>query len=159
MDTRPLSPNAIPAWRLIQALGKATYLLPSIGYLIAGLWMDLPVLDPLLFWGGTGLLLLNWIFSVFFLPGIRYAHWSYGVNEHEVELRSGIFIRRITLIPLSRIQHVDTRQGPIFRRFSLANIMMFTAAGSHSIPALDEDVAEELRRQLSTYAQMATEDI
>lgn len=158
-ETHPLSPNAIPAWRLIQALGKASYLLLPIGYRVAGYWIEVPDVNPIVFWSVSGLIVLNWLFSVFFLPGIRYAHWRYGVNEHEVELQSGIFIRRRTLIPLSRVQHVDTRQGPVFSRFKLANVMIFTAAGSHSIPALDQEVAENLRRQLSSYAQLATEDV
>lgn len=159
IETKPLSPKSVPAWRFIQILSKSLYLLIPVGYLVAGFWIDLPEIDPFLFWGMTVVLVFYWIFSVFFLPKIRYKYWEYGVNEHEIELQSGIVIRRKTLIPLSRVQHVDTRQGPIFRQYDLANVMIFTAAGSHSIPALDEIVAEELRKQISAYAQLATEDV
>ena len=41
-------------------------------------------------------------------------------------------------MPLARIQHVDTRQGPLQRRFGLSTVVFYTAAGPESDPrALD----------------------
>ena len=64
--------------------------------------------------------------------------------------------RRITAVeptPRSRrIQHVDTRQGPMERIFGLSRLIVFTAAGSladAAIPGLRTQDAEYLRDELS----------
>ena len=35
-----------------------------------------------------------------------------------------------------RVQHVDTVQGPILRKYQLASVIVNTAATAHEIPAL-----------------------
>ena len=62
--------------------------------------------------------------------------WRYEVRESEIELQHGIFIVKRTLIPMVRVQHVDTSQGPILRKYDLAEITISTAATNHTIPAL-----------------------
>ena len=49
------------------------------------------------------------------------------------------------LIPMSRVQHVDTGRGPIERRFGLATVVLYTAAGPSKIPGLAGEVADRLR--------------
>jgi len=50
-----------------------------------------------------------------------------------------------TLIPMIRVQHVDSSQGPLLKKYRLASVTISTAATVHEIPALDEEEAEELR--------------
>jgi uncharacterized protein len=60
--------------------------------------------------------------------------------------------RHSVSIPLDRVQHVDTRQGPLERAFGLSNVIVYTAAGlsaDGSIPGLDEEQAAHLRDALS----------
>ena len=76
-----------------------------------------------------------------------------------MELQEGIFIVKRTLIPMIRVQHVDTVQGPILRKYQLASVIINTAATSHEIPALEESEAEELRRLISNLARVADEDV
>lgn len=97
--------------------------------------------------------------GIFFIPEIRWRRWSYEVDEHEVDLQSGIFIITRTLVPIKRVQHVDTRQGPILRSYSLADVTISTAATTHRIPALNEEVAGQLRDQISKFARLAEEDV
>lgn len=97
--------------------------------------------------------------AVFFIPEIRWRRWSYQVDEHEVDLQSGIFIVTRTLVPIKRVQHVDTRQGPILRSYDLADVTISTAATTHRIPALNEEVADQVRDQISKFARLAEEDV
>lgn len=85
-------------------------------------------------------------------PSLAYAHWRYAVREHDLLVQHGVLIRRRSSIPHRRIQHVDTRQGPIERYFGLSQVVVYTAAGAladGAIPGLGEDEAEALRDALS----------
>lgn len=99
------------------------------------------------------------ILSATILPSIRWKRWRYQIDEHEIDLRHGIFIVRRTLIPVKRVQHVDTRQGPVLRHFGLSTVAITTAATTHEIPALDDETADEVRNQISNFARLAEEDV
>ncbi|WHY00960.1 PH domain-containing protein [Neobacillus sp. DY30] len=103
-------------------------------------------------------LISTYIF-IFLLPSLRWKRWRYDVREEEIELQEGIFIVKRTLIPMVRVQHVDTVQGPILRNYQLASVVINTAATAHEIPALEESEAEELRRFISNLARVADEDV
>lgn len=96
---------------------------------------------------------------IFFIPEIRWQRWSYQVDEHEIDLQSGILIITRTLVPVKRVQHVDTRQGPILRSYGLADVTISTAATTHRIPALEEETAEAVRDRISKFARLAKEDV
>jgi len=87
------------------------------------------------------------------LPPARWHRWRYEVRGEEVDLERGVLWRRRTLVPLSRVQHVDTKSGPLQRRFGLATVEIYTAAGSEEIPQLAVSVADELRENISALAQ------
>lgn len=99
-------------------------------------------------------LLITWI-----IPGIRWRRWRYEVREQEIELQHGVFVITRTLVPMVRVQHVDTVQGPILRKYKLATIQISTAATQHEIPAVDLEEAEELRHAISRLARVAEEDV
>lgn len=97
---------------------------------------------------------LIWLF-----PKLRWNHWSYEVREHEIEIQYGLFIVKRTLIPMVRVQHVDTTQGPILKKYDLANISISTAATIHTIPMLVTKDADDLRGRISILARVAEEDV
>lgn len=101
---------------------------------------------------------ITWLL-IFLIPKIRWKRWRYEVNEHEIDLRYGIFLIRRTLVPVNRIQHVDTRQGPVLRSFNLADVTISTAATTHEIPALTEETADTVRDQISGFVRKAKEDV
>ena len=96
---------------------------------------------------------------VFIFPTIRHNIWHYEVREEEIEIQSGLFIVKNTLIPMIRVQHVDTAQGPILKRYNLADISISTAATTHTIPFLFVDEADALRAKISELARVAEEDV
>jgi uncharacterized protein len=103
--------------------------------------------------------IIELLLLVFILPSLKWKRWRYEVREEEIELQRGIFIQTRTLIPMIRVQHVDTVQGPLLRRYRLASVIINTAATSHEIPALEESEAEELRTFISNLARVADEDV
>jgi len=102
--------------------------------------------------------LLNAVVSVVIVPRVRWLRWRYEVSESEVYLLHGLIIRKRTLIPMTRVQHVDTKAGPLLRAFGLSSVTVATAGGEHEIPALADAVADRLRDRIAVLARV-TDDV
>ncbi|MCU0692996.1 MAG: PH domain-containing protein, partial [Polyangiaceae bacterium] len=46
-------------------------------------------------------------------PRVRWRLWRYQLDANELDLQHGMLVVRRTLVPLVRVQHVDTVQGPL----------------------------------------------
>lgn len=103
--------------------------------------------------------LLITIFLIVIIPKVRWKEWFYHIDENEIELQNGVVILQQTLVPLNRVQHVDTRQGPVLGNYDLADVVISTAATKHKIPALDTETAEQVRKQISAFARKARQDV
>ena len=93
------------------------------------------------------------------VPTIRWNIISYEVRKHEIEIQTGLFIIKRSIIPIIRVQHVDVNSGPIIKRKNLASIDITTAASTHTIPLLTEQDSDRLRLKISELARMAKEDV
>lgn len=102
--------------------------------------------------------LSTYLFVVLF-PRIRWRRWRYEIFNQEIYIQYGILIVSRTLVPMIRVQHVDTKQGPILKRFKLASVTISTAATTHEIPALLEEDASALRDRISALARVGEEDV
>ena len=91
---------------------------------------------------------------VWTVPELLWRHWRYEIGDTEVDLQHGWLTVTRTLIPLTRVQHVDTRRGPLQRRFGLASVVLFTAAGASEIPALADAVADAARDRIAALANV-----
>jgi uncharacterized protein len=151
-----LTPRAIRVWQWGNAFGNLFFFaIPAVYYAIFGtegfhFWIVL--ISAVTVFAG-------WVFSIVAMPYLIWKNWRYAVDEKEIDLKRGVLIKNRTLIPLSRVQHVDTRQGPIMRWYNLASVTISTAATTHEIPALDSVLADRVRDQISKYARLAEEDV
>lgn len=98
---------------------------------------------------------LSWLFLQFvlalWLPALAFDRWGYALRGADLLIRRGVIVRSVTAIPLSRIQHVDTRQGPLEQWVGLARVQIHTASGvggDGAIPGLELETAEALRDRL-----------
>jgi len=146
-----LDPRVKTAWRLQTALVAVPLFIISlivagaIGY--AGATVLVAALIPLV----TLVLGVIWLGPV---PEVRYRRWRWEVTDVEVRLQHGLIIIERTVVPMVRVQHVDTSQGPIMRAFGLSDIKVSTAAGVHSIPALADADAGALRDKIAVLARV-----
>jgi membrane protein YdbS with pleckstrin-like domain len=91
------------------------------------------------------------------LPRLAYRRWRFGIDDEEIDLQRGrLWVERV-LIPMARVQHVDTQTGPLSRRLGLASVFVHTAAGAFEIPALDRARAAELRVRIARLARVGDE--
>lgn len=87
------------------------------------------------------------------IPPLRWRRWRYEIRDDEIDLRHGTFTVRRTLVPIRRVQHVDTEVGPLQQSFGLAGVKFHTAAGATAIPALDRGEAELVRARVAELAR------
>ncbi|WP_203248127.1 PH domain-containing protein [Sporosarcina beigongshangi] len=151
-----ISEKGLRVWRLYGIMQTALLLLVAIGagvlaYLFEGPWWIYAIAVAVV-------VLFSYLF-IYLFPKVRWMRWRYEVRESEIELQHGLFIVKRTLIPMVRVQHVDTAQGPILRKYNLAEITISTAATNHSIPALVTEEADELRGRISVLARVAEDDV
>jgi uncharacterized protein len=142
-----LDPRAKALWRITGALGALPLL---VGGALASLALLRVVEAPVLLAVVPSLTALgSFVVLAGVAPALRWRRWRYEIRGDEVDLQRGIVWVSRTLVPLARIQHVDTRNGPLQRRFGLATVVFYTAAGPNQIPELSAPVAAEVRDRIA----------
>ena len=82
------------------------------------------------------------------MVGGRLRHQRWALDDAGLWLRQGRLWWRETRVPVSRVQHVDLKHGPLERRFGLATLVVHTAAAQLSgITVRGLDVQGETRRR------------
>jgi membrane protein YdbS with pleckstrin-like domain len=144
-----LDPRVVPYWTVANLIGAlvlgaitaigATWLRSEFperaAWIAAAAW-------------AVGVLLL---LSVVAQPMLAYATWRYGIDRELLVARYGILFRDEKAIPISRLQHVDLRRGPIERLFGLATLVVFTAGtegATFRVPGLAAELARALRDRI-----------
>jgi membrane protein YdbS with pleckstrin-like domain len=99
---------------------------------------------------GSCFLFLRFVVAVWW-PVWSWQRWGYHLGADELLITRGVWLRSVTAIPVSRVQHVDVRQGVLEQWLGLARVHVHTASGLGAdgvIPGLERPVAEELRDRL-----------
>ncbi|MFF5260995.1 PH domain-containing protein [Actinomadura viridis] len=158
-----VSPRAIAHWAIEAVLlwGLGLGLAWGVAAWIDGAgWTGVPGwLETRVWWlpaltGVVGLLM------VAVAPVWRFRVHRWEVSADVVYTRTGWFSREWLLIPVSRIQTVDTRQGWIERLLGLATIKINTAShtGSSEVSGLPVAVATRLAEDLAHRAHDLRDD-
>jgi membrane protein YdbS with pleckstrin-like domain len=144
LDLRYVRAQTISRWistAVISGLSLAILLFTwAMGWLVGWALVAVGMLWPLV---PLGLIWLT----------LRHPRWvydttSYVVRPDGIEIHCGIFWKSITSVPRSRVQHTDVSQGPIFRRFGLARLTMYTAGNHYSaltLSGLTHETATRIR--------------
>jgi len=160
MENEPkegIDPRARKVWMISGVLGSIIVLMIALGFYFmivtvmgAPEWMG---------WLAIGLALLYAPWGIYISPWLRMRFWRYELREKEMEIQHGIFVIKRHLIPMVRVQYVDTEHGPLMRYFGLTTLSISTAATKFAIPALPKERAEELRGEIATLARVSEEDV
>lgn len=85
---------------------------------------------------------------IFFLQKISFSKRSYALREKDIIYRHGVLATITTIIPFTRIQHVEINEGFISRYYTLAQLQIYTAGGSSGdlkISGLSKGDAEKIK--------------
>jgi membrane protein YdbS with pleckstrin-like domain len=146
---RRLAPAARRLWRVEGALAALVALIAAA--IIDGVtngWVG-----P----AGWGAAALAGAAAIVVVPELRWRRWRWEVREHEIDIQRGTLTITRTLVPMLRVQHVDTRRDPLEQLLGLATVVFHTAAGENRIPALDVDEAASVRERIAELARTADE--
>lgn len=153
-----ISPDATKVWRISSilshalwflALGIVTYLNQHFNWYS---WI------PIVLYILIGIVSLHAVYGVFIFPIYMQRTWRYAINDQHIQLKFGAIEKVHTFIPMSKVQYVNTVEGPLLRRYGLATITIGTVASSHEIPALPVGEAEKLRNKIAVLAKLVDEE-
>jgi membrane protein YdbS with pleckstrin-like domain len=150
----PVDRRAVGWWttNLVLLFAAPVAVLVLLGLLItpARFWLLLP----------AALIAAAGLAAVVALPRWWFRVHRWEVTGTAVYTRTGFFWQEWRVAPLSRIQTVDTRRGPVEQRFGLATVVVTTASakGAVTMPGLAHGVAEEIVEQLTEATQAVPGD-
>ncbi len=160
----PLLPKQMPerikrVWRKSNILSLVIFL--ASGSIVAAILLFNDLLQGTWLWVAVGyFVLVAGIFtcSQLLIP-YRYKFHRYEITPEDLAFQSGYIFRSITYVPINRIQHVETEQGPFLRKENLMEIVIHTAATDHHLAGLDVEEAMALRQQIIDMVKVAKEDV
>ncbi|NJP32491.1 PH domain-containing protein [Micromonospora thermarum] len=87
--------------------------------------------------------------------------WGYAEREDDLLVRHGLLVRRLSIVPYSRMQFVDVSAGPLERAFDLATVQLHTAAAASDarVPGLRPAEASRLRDRLTALGRDRAEGL
>jgi membrane protein YdbS with pleckstrin-like domain len=98
------------------------------------------------------------VFLVFFGFILAYLMASfkkrkYAIREKDISYQAGLLVRKLTTVPFSRIQHVETDEKLISRIFGLASLSVYTAGDSSDdlvIKGITKETALQIKEFITT---------
>jgi len=141
LEWQKLHPDFV---RRMQVQHALIALAPLAGATFFSVFLKFPLLQSTILWIlaiGFAIVFVTW-------PRVSVPRRGYVVRDKDIVFRSGVIWQSVTAIPYNRIQHVETSNTPLDRKFGIATLQLFTAGGSGGdlkIDGLGADVAEQLR--------------
>ncbi|WP_279102169.1 PH domain-containing protein [Gordonia bronchialis] len=114
-------------------------------------------------WPAVGAIAVIIVLTVLWVTAVplwRYRFHRWEVAEEAVYTQSGWFVRHRVIIPIARIQVVDTEAGPVEQMLRLSTLTVTTAssAGTIRIAGLDADLARQVAAELTARTQAFHDD-
>ncbi|MBH5321487.1 PH domain-containing protein [Erythrobacter sp. JGD-13] len=90
------------------------------------------------------------------LPLKRYHSRGYDMSTDRLRVVKGVLFHSDTVVPFSRVQHLDVEQGPLERLFGIARLILHTA-GTHNasvtLPGLRHGDATSMREGIRQHVK------
>lgn len=111
-------------------------------------------------WALLALTVVVLIVDAAIVPAYRYRIHRWEVTDTAVYTRTGWLNQELRIAPISRVQTIDSNQGPVMRAFGLSSVAVTTAsaAGAITIEGLDAAVAAELVEHLTVITEQTPDD-
>jgi membrane protein YdbS with pleckstrin-like domain len=129
---------------------------------VALLGLAAALIEPARPWllAATGVAAIGGIGYVVAMPRVRYRVHRWEVTDEAVYTKAGWLTHEWRVAPLSRVQTVDARRGPLQQAFGLSSVRITTAsaAGDVVIDGLDHELAADLVQTLTERTQATPDD-
>lgn len=150
MTDEPLTPLD-PGYTSVLRIEGLLITLPFIiGAVVLSLTDVVPPWAP-----GIPVLLLA-VFLIGVVPLKRYRSRGYHMAADRLRVVRGVLFHADTVVPFSRVQHLDVEQGPLERAFGIARLILHTA-GTHNasvtLPGLAHADAIAMREAIRAHVK------
>lgn len=150
MDDAPLTPLD-PAYIKVARVHGLLALLPLLAGSVA---IELADVLP------TGLIFAPFALIALLLAGLmpmrRWRARGYDMGADRLRVVKGVLFHADTVVPFSRVQHIDVEQGPVERAYGIARLILHTA-GTHNssvtLPGLAHADAAAMREAIRAHLQ------
>jgi len=150
MDTEPLT-KLDPSYSTVMRIEGLLTLVPLV---IAGVVLHVSSVIPA--WVPAVVLALAALVLVFYLPMKRYRSRGYHISDDRLRVVKGVMFHADTVVPFSRVQHLDVEQNPLERMFGIARLILHTA-GTHNasviLPGLAHGDAITMREAIRAHVK------
>lgn len=135
-------------------------IIPFLAFVVFGSKGTGMVLLPVI--GGIVVVLLILVFGI-----ISWARYTYRIEEGELRIEFGVFVRKKRYIPFERIQSLDLSEGIFHRPFGLVKVKVETAGSSGLesaeavLTAISKDEAsaiQDVLQNIKTHGREINED-
>ncbi|NMM93542.1 PH domain-containing protein [Bifidobacterium oedipodis] len=89
----------------------------------------------------------------------EFAFDRFLIGEHDIRIRTGWLFHQTVTVPYNRVQHVQTKQGPVMRHCNLVTLEIHTASDEHQIEALDPAEAQRVNDLIAKRVLASKEDL
>ena len=93
------------------------------------------------------------------LLNYNYRFTRYQIDQDTFSVQKGYFFRTLTVVPYTRVQHMESEQGPLLRHYGLVSLTVSTAVDTHEIPGLTPPEAQSVLEQITSLVKQAKEDV
>jgi membrane protein YdbS with pleckstrin-like domain len=141
LDWQSLDPHFV---RRLQVEHGLTALASLAGATAFSVLVPVPPFVTIPLW----VLVVSFAIATFAWPRISVPRQGYAVREKDIVFKKGVVWRSVTAIPYNRIQHVETSNTILDRKFGVASLKLFTAGGSGGdlkVRGISANNAERLR--------------
>jgi len=157
MDARLANEGLTPLDPAYVTVMRISTLLMAVPFVIAALAGEIGGMLP------AGAFLVPVVFAfallVLLVPLKRFNARGYDISDDRLRVVAGLMFRKDTVVPFSRVQHIDVKQGPLERAFGIARLVLHTA-GTHNasvvLPGLRHETASEMREAIRAHVKRET---
>ncbi|HLR51987.1 MAG TPA: PH domain-containing protein [Candidatus Avamphibacillus sp.] len=151
---KSISKDAIKVWRITNLIINIIMIIIGIGLIGASFYFDwyrwIQITLAVLL--AIGFILSIW--DIFIEPVLLQRYWRYDISSEYVQIKHGILNMKQTIMPMTKVQYVTAKQGPLLRKYQLYTLQIGTMSTSIDIPALPEQTALTLRSKIVEYAKI-----
>lgn len=150
---RSVDPRAIPVWRWSAAMALTPVVVGASIFVVGATAARVPAAVAL--WIGWLALVGAAVAYVWKYPPARHRNLRYRIDDVGITIQDGVLWRAWSALPRARIQHTDVSQGPLQRRYGVAELSLYTAGSRYTridLPGLEHAVALALRDELQRHA-------
>ncbi|MBU3013028.1 PH domain-containing protein [Polaribacter vadi] len=98
-------------------------------------------------------LLFTFLFLLIFIfEKMSFSKRKYALREKDISYKEGLIVKKLTTVPFSRIQHVETDEKPFSRLFGLSSLSVYTAGDSSDdlvIKGIKKETALQIKEFIS----------